>query len=101
MLKSMNLNLEALTELARSLYRSLLSMYNFELGVTHNTVTILSAAQQCFYGEFMSPAILNLNRTSCEVSDTFVDLTTSGVSRLFYNYPQDRISLKSIQCGRY
>jgi len=66
-------------------------MYIVELHVALNNVTVLSAAQQCFYGDFMSPAILNLNRSSCEVPDTFVDLTTSGFSRQIYNCPQDGI----------
>ena len=96
----MKLNLEALGELALSVYWSLLSMYIVELRVTLNNLTILSAAQQCFYGEFMSPAILNLNRSSHEVPDTFVDLTTSGFTRQIYGCPQDRILLKSLQCER-
>jgi hypothetical protein len=54
----MNLNLEVLTELARSVYWSLRSMCIVELRVTLKNVTVLSAAQQCFYGEFMWPAIL-------------------------------------------
>jgi len=41
-----------------------------ELHVTVNNIKILSVAQQCFYGEYMSLQQSNVPRSSCKVPET-------------------------------
>jgi hypothetical protein len=47
------------------------------LRVTVNNIQVLSAAQRCFYGEFISQAIINQVRSSPKVADTVVGFKTN------------------------
>jgi len=46
-------------------------LYVGALFVTLNNVKLLSVAQKCFYGEFMSQATLKVPSSSCKVPDIF------------------------------
>jgi len=47
----------------------MLSVCVVELHVTANHIKILSVAQQCVYGKFISPLTISVLSSSCKVSD--------------------------------
>jgi hypothetical protein len=57
------------------------SVFVLELHVIFNYINVLIVAQQCRYGKFMSPAKLNLHRSS-------------------YNVPEDALKTKEWLCVR-